>query len=145
MLRPGLLTQGLPTLPAAARHPDLVNRKFSASAPNQLWVTDLTFVPTWSGVAYVCFIVDAYSRMIVGWQVASTMRTEDLPLQAFNHAVWQSDTDLSGLTHHSDRGAQGGFNWSSQHHDHGGVRGGYGGLESEDQRCGGKCSSAVAC
>ena len=52
--------------PVAARHPDLVNRQFSASAPNQLWVTDLTFVSTWSGVAYVCFIVDAYSRMIVG-------------------------------------------------------------------------------
>ena len=51
---------------AAVRHPDLVQRKFTASAPNQLWVTDLTFVPTWAGVAYVCFIVDAYSRMIVG-------------------------------------------------------------------------------
>ncbi|GFG50662.1 hypothetical protein MAGR_21030 [Mycolicibacterium agri] len=47
--------------PAAARHPDLVKRKFTATAPNQLWVTDLTFVPTWAGVAYVCFIVDAYS------------------------------------------------------------------------------------
>lgn len=49
--------------PTAARHPDLVKRKFTAIAPNQLWVTDLTFVPTWAGVAYVCFIVDAYSRM----------------------------------------------------------------------------------
>ena len=59
----------------AARHPDLVKRNFTATAPNQLWVTDLTFVPTWAGVAYVCFIVDAYSRMIVGWRVASHMRT----------------------------------------------------------------------
>ena len=55
--------------PAAPRHPDLVNREFTATAPNQLWVTDLTFVPTWAGVGYVCFIVDAYSRMIVGWRV----------------------------------------------------------------------------
>ena len=52
--------------PASARHPDLVKREFTAPAPNRLWVTDLTFVPTWAGVAYVCFIVDAFSRMIVG-------------------------------------------------------------------------------
>ncbi|MCW2833254.1 MAG: family transposase, partial [Nocardioides sp.] len=57
------------------RHPDLVGRDFTATAPNQLWVTDLTFVPTWAGVAYVCFIIDAYSRAIVGWRVASHMRT----------------------------------------------------------------------
>ena len=61
--------------PGAPRHPDLVKRKFPATAPNQLWVTDLTFVPTWAAVAYVCFIADAYSRMIVGWRVASHMRT----------------------------------------------------------------------
>jgi transposase InsO family protein len=59
----------------ASRHPDLVGRQFTASAPNQLWVTDLTFVATWAGVAYVCFIVDAFSRMIVGWRVAGHMRT----------------------------------------------------------------------
>ena len=52
--------------PAATRHPDLVNRVFSADAPNRLWVTDLTFVPTWQGVAYVCFIVDVFDRAIVG-------------------------------------------------------------------------------
>lgn len=51
---------------AASRHPDLVNRQFTATAPNRLCVTDLTFVPTWAGVAYVCFIIDAFSRMIVG-------------------------------------------------------------------------------
>jgi putative transposase len=60
----------------AARHPDLVDRQFVADRPYALWVTDLTFVPTWSGVAYVCFIVDAYSRMIVGWRCAANMRTE---------------------------------------------------------------------
>ena len=65
--------------PAAARHPDLVGRDFTATAPNQLWVTDLTFVPTWAGVAYVCFIVDAYSRMIVGWRVAGAHAHHDGP------------------------------------------------------------------
>ncbi|BBX04638.1 putative transposase for insertion sequence element IS986/IS6110 [Mycolicibacterium moriokaense] len=91
--------------PAAARHPDLVNRKFSASAPNQLWVTDLTFVPTWSGVAYVCFIVDAYSRMIVGWRVASHMRTT-MVLDALEMARWSRGNLLEGLTCHSDAGSQ---------------------------------------
>jgi putative transposase len=60
----------------AARHPDLVQRNFTATAPNQLWVTDITYVATWVGVAYVCFIVDACSRMIVDWRVAGHMRTE---------------------------------------------------------------------
>ena len=63
----------------APRHPDLVGRDFTASAPNQLWVLDLTYVATWAGVAYVCFIVDAFSRMIVGWRVAAHMRTPDGP------------------------------------------------------------------
>ena len=57
--------------PGAGRHPDLVKRNFTATGPHQLWVTDLTYVTTWAGVAYVCFIVDAFSRMIVGWRVAS--------------------------------------------------------------------------
>ena len=60
---------------SAGRHPDLVKRQFRADRPNRLWVTDLTFVATWAGVAYVCFIVDAFSRMLVGWRVASHMRT----------------------------------------------------------------------
>jgi hypothetical protein len=58
------------------RSPDLVERNFTAAAPNQLWVTDLTYEPTWSGVAYVAFIVDVYSRMIVGWRVAARKRTD---------------------------------------------------------------------
>lgn len=62
--------------PASVRHPGLVKRELTATAPNRLWVTDLRFVPTWAGVAYGCFIVDAFSRMIVGWRVASHMRTE---------------------------------------------------------------------
>jgi putative transposase len=98
----------------AGRHPDLVKRNFTATAPNQLWVTDLTYVPTWAGVAYVCFIVDAYSRMIVGWQLASHMRT-DLVLDARRMALSRRDPGADvELVHHSDAGSQGGFKWSSQ-------------------------------
>ena len=106
--------------PVAARHPDLVQRHFQAHAPNQLWVTDLTFVPTWSGVAYVCFIVNAFSRMIVGWRVSPHMRTS-MVLDAIEMARWSRGTRLDGLRCHSDAGSQGGFNWSSQHLDRGGV------------------------
>lgn len=91
--------------PAAARHPDLVGRDFTATAPNQLWVTDLTFVPTWAGVAYVCFIVDAFSRMIVGWRVAGHMRTT-MVLDAVEMARWSRGITLPGLTCHSDAGSQ---------------------------------------
>jgi putative transposase len=91
--------------PLAARHPDLVNRDFTATAPNRLWVTDLTYVPTWAGVAYVCFIIDVYSRMIVGWRVAAHMRTE-MVLDAIEMARWSRGTHLAGLTCHSDAGSQ---------------------------------------
>lgn len=91
--------------PAAARHPDLVGRKFSATEPNQLWVTDLTYVPTWAGVAYVCFIVDAFSRSIVGWRVASNMRTT-MVLDALEMARWSRGNTLPGLRCHSDAGSQ---------------------------------------
>lgn len=91
--------------PAADRHPDLVKRDFTATAPNQLWVTDLTYVPTFAGVAYVCFIIDAYSRRIVGWRVASHMRT-DMVLDAIEMARWSRGTHLAGLRCHSDAGAQ---------------------------------------
>lgn len=91
--------------PAAARHPDLVTRDFTAAGPNQLWVTDLTFVPTFVGIAYVCFIIDAFSRMIVGWRVASNMRTETV-LDAIEMARWSRGTQLEGLRCHSDAGSQ---------------------------------------
>jgi len=90
---------------SAARPPDLVERNFTASAPNQLWVTDLTYVPTWAGVAYVCFIVDVFSRTIVGWRVASNMRT-DMVLDALEMARWSRGTRLEGLVAHSDAGSQ---------------------------------------
>jgi len=89
----------------SARPPDLVERNFTAEGPNQLWVTDLTYVPTWAGVAYVCFIIDAFSRSIVGWRVASNMRT-DMVLDALEMARWSRGTNLPGLRCHSDAGAQ---------------------------------------
>ena len=92
--------------PDGLRAPDLVNRNFKADRPNGLWVTDLTYVPTRSGMAYVCFIVDAFSRMIVGWRVASHMRTE-MVLDALEMArVSRGARRLVGLVAHSDAGSQ---------------------------------------
>ena len=89
----------------ADRPADLVKRDFTAVRPNRLWVTDLTFVSTWSGVAYVCFIIDAYSRRIVGWRVASHMRTE-MVLDSLEMARQSRGTRLEGLVAHSDAGSQ---------------------------------------
>ena len=89
----------------APRSADLVERNFTATGPNQLWVMDLTYVPTWQGVAYVCFITDAFSRMIVGWRGAAHMRTE-MVLDALEMARWQRGTNLQGLVVHSDAGSQ---------------------------------------
>jgi putative transposase len=89
----------------APRPADLVERQFTASAPNRLWVADLTYVRTWSGFVYAAFVIDTFSRMIVGWQLAGHMRT-DLALDALEMAIWRRDTQLDGLVHHSDRGGQ---------------------------------------
>jgi putative transposase len=92
--------------PDAVRAPDLVNRNFKAAAPNQLWVTDLTYVPTRSAMAYVCFIVDAFSRRIVGWRVASNMKT-DMVLDALEMARRsRGSRRLVGLVTHADAGSQ---------------------------------------
>ena len=89
----------------AARPADLVERDFSATRPNQLWVADLTYVATWSGFVYVAFVVDAFSRFIVGWQASWSLRT-DLALDALEMAIWRRQAQLDGLVHHSDRGSQ---------------------------------------
>ncbi len=90
----------------AARPGDLVNRTFSAPAPNRLWVADLTYVSTWAGFVYTAFIIDAFSRAIVGWRVSTSLRT-DLALDALEMAIWaRGEDDLGGLVHHSDRGGQ---------------------------------------
>jgi putative transposase len=94
--------------PAAARPADLVDRRFRAAAPNRLWVADLTYLRTWSGWVYAAFVIDVYSRLIVGWQLATHLRT-DLALDALEMAIWrrrQQEADLSVLVHHSDRGVQ---------------------------------------
>ena len=92
--------------PDATRAPDLVNRDFTADRPDALWVTDITYVPTRSGMAYVCFIVDAFSRRIVGWRVASHMRT-DMVLDALEMARRsRGGRRLIGLVTHSDAGSQ---------------------------------------
>ena len=96
------------TIPAATgdRPGDLVRRRFSAPAPNRLWVADLTYVPTWAGFCYVAFVIDVFARMIVGWQVSTSLRT-DLALDALEMGIWsRGGADLDGLVHHSDRGVQ---------------------------------------
>ena len=101
--------------PLARRRPDLVQRDFSASRPNQLWVADLTYLRCWEGVVYFAFVIDVFSRMVVGWQLAAHMRT-DLVLDALKMALGLRGPGADvELVHHSDRGSQGGFNWSSQH------------------------------
>jgi putative transposase len=88
------------------RPADLVNRSFAAPAPNRLWVADLTYVSTWSGFVYTAFVIDVFSRAIVGWRVSSSLRAE-LALDALEMAIWSRRTaDLGGLVHHSDRGVQ---------------------------------------
>jgi putative transposase len=89
----------------APRPADLVDRDFSATRPNQLWVADLTYVATWSGFVYVAFIIDAFSRFLVGWQASRSLRT-DLALDALEMAIWRRQAGLEGLVHHSDRGGQ---------------------------------------
>jgi putative transposase len=95
--------------PQGHRADDLVQRKFNPIAPNMLWVADFTYVSTWSGWVYVAFVIDAYSRRILGWRTATTMTTP-LVLDAIEHAIWtrrrEGITDLSGLIHHNDRGSQ---------------------------------------
>jgi len=95
--------------PAAARAPDLVRRRFSPAAPDRLWVADFTYVPTWAGTVYVAFVIDAYSRRILGWRAALSMKTA-LVLDALEQALWarrrNSRADLSGLIHHNDAGSQ---------------------------------------
>ena len=93
--------------PLAQRRPDLVQRDFSAAGPNRLWVGDFTYLRCWQGTVFFAFIIDAYSRRIVGWQFAAHMRTE-LVLDALRMAVCQRDPDAVEveLVAHTDRGSQ---------------------------------------
>jgi putative transposase len=102
------------TVPQLSERPaDLVGRNFTAAAPNRLWVADLTYVGTWTGFVYAAFVIDVYSRRILGWRCAGHLRT-DLALDALEMAIWTrqreqdggQDGGLAGLVHHSDRGVQ---------------------------------------
>jgi putative transposase len=91
------------------RPADLVDRDFTATKPNQLWVADFTYVATWSGTVYVAFVVDVFSRRVVGWRAATRMTT-DLVLDTLEMAIWARGrdgiSDLAGLVHHTDAGSQ---------------------------------------
>jgi putative transposase len=95
--------------PTTSRAADLVNRDFAPTAPNRLWVADFTYVPTWTGMVYVAFVIDAFSRRILGWRAATSMST-DLVLNALEQAIFtrarEGVTDLTGLVSHSDAGSQ---------------------------------------
>jgi putative transposase len=94
---------------------DHVNRQFKASRPNVLWLSDFTYVATWTGFIYVAFVIDAYARRIVGWRASRTARA-GFVLDALEQALHdRRPVHRGGLVHHSDRGSQGGFKRSSQH------------------------------
>ena len=91
---------------SAARPLDLVDRDFTASRPNELWMSDLTYVATWRGFVYVAFVIDAFARRIVGWRASSSLRS-DLALDALEQALYDRQEDSAErLVHHSDRGVQ---------------------------------------
>ena len=103
-----------PDAEAARALPDLLQRDFSAKRPDSRWVADFTYLRCWEGLAFFSFILDVFSRMLVGWQFAAHMRTS-LVQDALEMAVAARNPDRAlQLVHHSDRGSQGGFNWSSQ-------------------------------
>jgi putative transposase len=91
--------------PAAAHPPDLVDRHFTATRPNQLWLADFTYVATWRGFVYVALVIDVFARRIVGWRVSASLRT-DFVLDALDQAIYERcGEDIGDLVHHSDRGS----------------------------------------
>ncbi|WP_243651930.1 DDE-type integrase/transposase/recombinase [Primorskyibacter sedentarius] len=100
---------------------DKVNRAFVAEMPNQLWVSDFTYVSSWQGMVYVAFVIDVFACKIVGWRVSTSMTT-GFVWDALNQAICKrAPSEADNLIHHTDRGSQGGFNRSSQHPVDGGV------------------------
>ena len=105
-VRGGAWTTTTRSEPAADRPLDLVDRRFTATRPNQLWVADCTYVATWRGFVYVAFVIDVFARRIVGWRVSSSLRT-DFVLDALDQAIYdRCGDDVGDLIHHSDRGSQ---------------------------------------
>ncbi|MFF3159672.1 transposase [Streptomyces sp. NPDC057910] len=122
---------------------DFLGRDFTAAAPGQKLVGDITYIHTWDGFIYLATVIDCHTKAVVGWSMADHMRTS-LISDAIDMAAGNIKL-AKGCIFHPDRGSQGGFNRSSQHLDLGGVRRGHSGLEFEDQRCAGGGSAAVAC
>ena len=129
----------------ADRAPDLVERNFNASAPNRLWVSDFTYVAAWSGVVYVAFAIDAFSRRIVGWKADTTMKTS-LVLDTLEMALWarehHGEPVPKGLIAHSDAGSQGGFNGGTQRFA---LRGIVDARRAPRQVCASRVSCVVCC
>ncbi|KPI22025.1 Integrase catalytic region [Actinobacteria bacterium OK006] len=124
-------------------HTEHKERDFTAAQLDEKWCGDITYVQVGGSWLYLACVLDICSRRVLGWSMASHMRAE-LVIDALKMAVATRGGNIDGVIFHADRGSQGGFNWSSQHPDLGGVRRGYGGLEFEDQRCPGGAASAVA-
>jgi putative transposase len=108
-------------LPGVRVAPDLVERDFNPTGPNQTWSADITYISTWEGFLYLAHVQDLYSRRIVGWSMAEHLRSE-LVVDALEMALHRRRPD-PGLVHHSDKGCQGGFKRSSQHLDREELRG----------------------
>jgi putative transposase len=104
-VRRGKIVRTTLSHPATPCPRDHVNRQFVAEQPNQLWVSDFTYVSTWQGFVYVAFVVDVYSRFIVGWRVSRSM-TSDFVLDALEQALYARQPERDALIHHSDRGVQ---------------------------------------
>ncbi len=129
---------------------DLLNRDFTACAPNRTWVMDFTYCRTWVGFVYVSFIVDVFAQKVVAWH-AATCKAVELVMTPLRMATWQREreghpVERDELIGHADAGSQGGFNRSSQHPQVAEVvSDGDGGLAQEDRRCSRGCAPAVAC
>ncbi|MFD8760681.1 DDE-type integrase/transposase/recombinase [Streptomyces mirabilis] len=123
---------------------DLLQRDFAAQEPNTKYVGDITYLPIGDGQFLYLAVLDLCSKRLTGRPTADHMRTSLVTDALRAAAKARGRNGLRGAIFHSDNGAQGGFNWSSQHFDLGGVRRGHGGLEFEDQRCSGGSASAVA-
>ncbi|WP_107471356.1 DDE-type integrase/transposase/recombinase [Streptomyces monashensis] len=123
--------------------PDFVKRDFTAEEPDLVWAGDMTEIDTGEGKLYLATVIDLFSRRLLGYAMG-TRHDAELVVASLNMAAATRGGHVRGVIMHTDRGSEGGFNWSSQHPDLGGVRRGHGGLEFEDQRCSGGAASAVA-
>ncbi|WP_371666452.1 IS3 family transposase [Streptomyces sp. NBC_00289] len=130
------------TKAAAGQVPDLVGRNFTADAPGEKLVGDITYIGTGEGWLYLATVIDCCTKEVIGYAMDDHYQTP-LISRAIRNAARNRNLSADAIFH-SDRGSNGGFNWSSQHPDLGGVRRGHGGLEFEDQRCSGGAASAVA-